>query len=324
MFPNLKTSNIQEIGGSKVGPLYLRTPPELTPNPVKAMPKRRLRSSRLPVELYRPIVQNILDQGDLCALCATSPILRYEAELVLYGHVQLSGDYSRLLPWALMITRTPRVAGLVHALTLPTLSTFRYPLRDVIAKALKALINLTELHIFQPSPPAVHPYLVTDMLDGCTFRLTKFCTELEDTDLSEYSNFFGRQQDIRYLMIQGEAAVMEPHLLPHLTQVRLQSCDVLKSFASRPLRCIRLDSVQMTDVTIARVVSSLVLFKASLNRLSIEMIEPSAMAYNDYLLSMPAMICLIAKKVHKLKFLCVSREVAPVSLFGVVTTEYIR
>ena len=97
-------------------------------------------SARLPIELYRNIVNQIDERRDLYHLLFVSRAFHAEAERILYNDVNCDGDPRPLEH----IIRSPHVACLVASLKLAT----EYPADPVLLNAaLRATTNLRSLEL---------------------------------------------------------------------------------------------------------------------------------------------------------------------------------
>lgn len=147
-------------------------------------------SARLPVELYRQIIQHLRDyRSDLMTLMVTSRTIRMEAEQVLYGYVALADPRAQRL-FCRQILAHPRLALLVRRYHFSTEHQSKHigmVERDateqgvqLLSRVLPMFTGLKDLKFsFQPEGEGCPAYI----LDNCTFELESFewdsdcCTE---------------------------------------------------------------------------------------------------------------------------------------------------
>jgi hypothetical protein len=228
-------------------------------------PIPKISSTPLPLELYRPIIENIADIATLLALCLTSSVFRFEAQRVLYDSVASLSMIS-LLAFLRTMIKVDRLALLVHKYHLPCLYNDRVcsPPNLLLNDALKAMINLRELSVISPiknfhSAEASSLFIFS----GCKFQLEALYL-VQYVEGGAFFSFLSTQKKLRKLAayldnqgqpppptvcpklitLQGNGATMET-LLPNrqiATVIWDPDCyDSRRSMLhlSEPLRCLK-------------------------------------------------------------------------------------
>lgn len=178
--------------------------------------------SNLPIELFRPIVESgQLDKPDLCAVALTSRSLRDEAQRILFrdpGMILVRADHkasggraffdailSSPLRLALMVhTYAQSVSWADHALRGKdkTLYRARDELFEMMAEALKLMVNLRELHSSGSDGPNTYsPGSLVDCLLQCKFKLKAFTWNHRGEESRLVEEFLTTQDDIQSLFL---------------------------------------------------------------------------------------------------------------------------
>lgn len=196
----------------------------------------------LPIELLQEIVNHIPDRSsdDLLALSLASHALRACSEARLYRDINLCGEHDgfydsdseRLEFWSSTINGSPRLASLVHSLTIPEMA-FAQPLTERAEtldffQALRSVINLKELCITPSGTRTAYSVQNFKLLLGLPFRLRALSIyEYTFAEGEDMRIWFGEQCDIQFLGVVP--SIMSPYYLlssihgslPHLSSVEL-------------------------------------------------------------------------------------------------------
>jgi hypothetical protein len=201
---------------------------------------------RLPPELYRFIIEWVVDPQDLCNLCLTSQLCHLEAERVLYGTIDLPQNTHAPALWARTILSCPQKAIAVNALTWRFDLAFLIvphtllPSLQLISRAIGALRNLKQLYLIGHPLALMHPIYLW-LLDGCTPHLEVFHNSVFSP--SCMTPFLSRQPNIKRWIQPGiwmEISTDED-LLPQLTEVNIHASALALFTTPRPLRRLTLD-----------------------------------------------------------------------------------
>jgi hypothetical protein len=159
----------------------------------------------LPMELYRPIFQEIDSKGELCSLSRVSRSMQAEAERLLYHKLELMGNRDIIMICE-RIRSTPRIRPYVRECQLkahwdrsPCLRSFY----TLVAFALSKLTNLRRLAILD-----AFGFLITFtwILKNCRFKLRKFQSHLKfDRNLLSFLESQVELKDLGVLTIMHTA-----------------------------------------------------------------------------------------------------------------------
>ncbi|KAF8968529.1 hypothetical protein BDZ97DRAFT_355518 [Flammula alnicola] len=161
---------------------------------------------KLPLELYRAIVENIEDRTTLLSLCLASNAFKFEAERLLYKSVTSTDTTNRAAHLAFLrtITENGRLALLVHTYHFPFIDNDTYdPLNQLLRRALQATTNLRELTITGLCRLAKTYYdglTPQSLFSGCTFQLETLYL-VQYVDAREFFSFLATQQRLRRLAV---------------------------------------------------------------------------------------------------------------------------
>jgi hypothetical protein len=280
---------------------------------------------RLPIDLYRFIIEYISDQRDLCSLCVVSKAFRQESERVLYRNVRLTNNYACLVSWSQAIINTPWLASLVHTLSLPSLTRYHDGLYvsflvQSMAKALRALTKLKALHIVNNSSAGLFQcYLHPTILRGCKFRLETFGIRSGSLSLPDLVPFLSEQREITYWKYENRTLegihilADDPSILPRLSCIYLQDWWILPHLFPRPITRLCLH-VTLNESAFARLMDALSLFKETLTHLSLNVLDPFSSGVSRS--SHPLLVRLlwrVKELLPRLQFLNLDGEAAYVS-----------
>ena len=209
----------------------------------------------IPVELYRPIL-SYLNLPSLLAVSTVSHTLHFESQRVIYASIDLhQRSHSQIRVWAETIVGDARLARLVRTLVLPETIVLNIleliAIRDVLASALKAILNLVELTIIPHRSRGI-PYFNLEIFEGCPFRLKKFHNWVEG-DLHYHDGmspqFFIEQTEIRDWTPDLEIRRVPDfasdftsfRIFPHLEKVHLRDPALLPILNQRLLTSITIE-----------------------------------------------------------------------------------
>ncbi|KIM36569.1 hypothetical protein M413DRAFT_289150 [Hebeloma cylindrosporum] len=265
--------------------------------------------SRLPLDLYRPIVSYLPGNHDLLTLCATSREWWFESHRALFRHVKLRGG-NRLKSWTKTILNSPRITPLTHAITLPTRATLTQSEKVALAEALSKLVNLQELYISHTMTLcSLDAYIDPWMLECCTKELRVFHNELEEFEagFEAYSLFFGDHPQISHLYWAREedTTPIDMEVLRNLTIVHLKNWRVLNILSPRRISRIRIGTVH-AGLEISAFATSLSQFKDSLTHLSVTIRDLTGMRLDYAMFSITTGLRLLGNSLPKLRFLYLS------------------
>jgi hypothetical protein len=196
----------------------------------------------LPVELYRPIFEQIVSSKDLCALSRTSRCAQVEAERLLYSHIEGRG-ITNVIFTCKRICNTARVGCYVRSIELDYSdeAPFGYyqllhSFYTLVAQALYRTPNLLCLHIRSDMARSFEDilfYFPTSKLWG--FQLRRFW--ISNVDYLTFNQFLPNQRDIRYL----DASIIDSleddkipsHFLPRLSCLKTRSYETMTYFLTK-------------------------------------------------------------------------------------------
>ena len=199
--------------------------------------------SRLPIELYRDVVQHV-SARNLPALCTVSSTLRHEAERVLYHTIQLY-EPQRVRSWCFTLAGSERFGAMVHSLTLPQSFAVEIDqdtailVQESLRIALRKVINLKYLKITGGSG---YPCLDLSLLTGCPFRLLGLSGNLATKEadalkfLSEQPYIHSWSPGLPFLFPPQSTRTIPDGILPHLSELKLDVSRMLAHIPKWPLR----------------------------------------------------------------------------------------
>jgi hypothetical protein len=203
--------------------------------------------SRLPIELYRDVVQHV-SARHLTTLCTVSSTLRYEAERVLYHTIRLH-EPQRVMLWGLTIAGSERLGAMVHSLTLPQTFSMEIDqdtadrIQESLRIALRKVINLKYLKITGGLGfPCLDLSLLAGLLAGCPFRLLGLSGNLATKEadalkfLSEQSYIHSWSPGLPFLFRPQSTRTIPDGILPHLSELKLDVSRMLAHIPKWPLR----------------------------------------------------------------------------------------
>ena len=167
----------------------------------------------LPLELLRPIIEEIDDKNTICSLLLTSKAFHHDAERRLY-HTPNSANprprpSSNLTHVAFLstITTNPRLAYLVHTYILNDVVRHgENPLWDLVKLGLRAMVNLKVLQFraFGGHPSA-------EILDGCSFQLQNLQWGSHSDEVA-MKHILPQQPKLRDLYLECHPPTIRDHL----------------------------------------------------------------------------------------------------------------
>lgn len=243
---------------------------------------------RVPVEVYAFIIQS-LSPVDLSTVSAVSREFQGMAERLLYRSLELHRyRCDSILRCILAITRTPRRAALVRAISLPagfskrTVTVSDIPIfQKLLSHALKMLANLKSLDIrrhVEMTSSTFHFYLKPWMLQGCTFRLHTFNCMQCNMHFECLAQFFSGQPSIQDWMFGFNREIQDygvatfpPNLLPEISTVEINDWRILTVMPSRPIKRLALRTQYLDASLLPKLCATLARFFQTLTHLNIEM-----------------------------------------------------
>ena len=166
----------------------------------------------LPLELLRPIIEEINDNNTICSLLLTSKAFQHDAERRLYHTPNparpsvLRLDYTHVA-FLSTITTNPRLASLVHTYYLNDVVSYREnPLWDLAKLGLRAMVNLKVLHF---RAFAGHP--AAELLDGCPFQLEHLHWGSHSDEVA-MAWILHQQPKLRHLYLECNLSTIQTHL----------------------------------------------------------------------------------------------------------------
>ena len=164
----------------------------------------------LPLDLFRPIIEEIDDKNTICSLLLTSKTFQHDAERRLYHTPNPpipSPSPSTHVAFLSTITTNPRLASLVHKYIFNDVVTYgENPLWDLAKLGLRAMVNLKVLH-FRAS--AGHP--AAEILDGCSFQL-EYLHWGSHSDEVAMKRILPQQPKLRDLYLECDSTIVETFL----------------------------------------------------------------------------------------------------------------
>jgi hypothetical protein len=201
---------------------------------------------RLPVELYRPIFEQVVSAKDLCALSTTSRYAQIEAERLLYYHMEGHG-IADIIATCKHICHLPRVGNYVQSLVLGFPDSIRfcyvYLLRSfsaLVAQALHRTPNLIRLCILTHTSPSFRDGLYRIPISKFwSFKLRHFCVSYPDNHRHIFTKFLPGQHNIRYLDLTPLDAedlllvILPSHVLPRTICLKTMLYDTMIYFLTQ-------------------------------------------------------------------------------------------
>ncbi|KAF9471993.1 hypothetical protein BDN70DRAFT_887492 [Pholiota conissans] len=178
----------------------------------------------VPLELFRPIINNIEDLETLCNLCLSCDAFRAEAEHVLYRSYTSKHTDERHLLFLDTVQRNPRLAALVRSyrLEMDPLAHYSSTTLDLIGSALQNMINLKDLSV--AINPAKHANAVP--LDKFNFQLKRLRWIEQEEDVSNevgdmFVQWLSTQKDLLHLdWLCRRTQLVKPPACPKLLSLR--------------------------------------------------------------------------------------------------------
>ncbi|KAK0494813.1 hypothetical protein EDD18DRAFT_284818 [Armillaria luteobubalina] len=174
--------------------------------------------TRVPVELYRCIVECVTDRKTLLSLLLTNQVLHDEAERVLYRDVSNIFDIESYTLLLQRFISCPRVARLVRC--------FHFLMRSHIAEdhtcwkllpiALRALTNLKML-VFRSIGGSLEAYIPSDCACQLEYLDWQCTSESKGSELSHFLPTQHRLRTIQNLQWRSDYEVPPPTSLPALS-----------------------------------------------------------------------------------------------------------
>lgn len=174
--------------------------------------------TRVPVELYRCIVECVTDRKTLLSLLLTNQVLHDEAERVLYHDVSNIFDIESYTLLLQRFISCPRVARLVRC--------FHFLMRSHIAEdhtcwkllpiALRALTNLKML-VFRSIGGSLEAYIPSDCACQLEYLDWQCTSESKGSELSHFLPTQHRLRTIQNLQWRSDYEVPPPTSLPALS-----------------------------------------------------------------------------------------------------------
>ncbi|KAI0052392.1 hypothetical protein FA95DRAFT_1602040, partial [Auriscalpium vulgare] len=179
--------------------------------------------SRLPVELYRPVLEHLRNlYYPIHKISYVSRTWRHEVEAVQYLWVKVPD--TNILFFCQTIKERPDLARRVRRFSFT--SAAHRPRQpgdtEFLQSTLHALVNLRDLSILESPSGMVEEWVVTHMdywvLDGCTFKLSRYATHLLWS--KELASFLASQPSLREFQFFGgttadsERVDVPDHALP--------------------------------------------------------------------------------------------------------------
>jgi len=166
----------------------------------------------LPLELFRPIIEEVDDSNTICSLILTCKAFQHDAEQRLYhtpnpAHPKvLRLDYTHVAFLSTMTTN-PRLASLVHTYYLIDVVSRGNPLWDLAKLGFRAMVNLKVLHFraFSRQPAAV-------LLKDCPFQLEHLHWESHFDEVGMACTILPQQPKLRHLYLECDPHTIERHL----------------------------------------------------------------------------------------------------------------
>ena len=267
-----------------------------------------------PAELYGRIFAFVEETKDLINLCTLSKLVHQEAERVLYNYVNLANDHFLIMRWFQKIAQDRR-AGFVRALTFGIVDACMpwqpHRFLEIIAKGLRALVNLKDLHLHRRDPRFMdgkHAWIIRDH----PFQLKAFRNDM--FDLEPTIPFLSSQKDL-VVWEQRRATICDirEDILPNLTRSALDTW-MLHKIALRSIQRLELGVICKNATGEREFIETLGKFSASLVGLDLsrEVVEDS--------LSMADFIGLLAQWVPRLTYLCFRNKNSQTHQFFVPST----
>ncbi|KAJ6567826.1 hypothetical protein B0H10DRAFT_1055181 [Mycena sp. CBHHK59/15] len=193
----------------------------------------------LPPEICATICGEV-DRAALGVLCRISPLLRDQAQRMLYHTVDLQDRNMRFLrSWCLAVTRHSHLAERVHALSLQLPSNLEPSDAQKISRALALCVNLKELTVRHEPDAPTDDSVQTWILEACTFRLTHFVNSY--FNFIDEELFIGHQPDLRLLSLPFSSSFScTDAQLPNLTAIDAPLGVVVSLPGARPLERIQI------------------------------------------------------------------------------------
>lgn len=172
---------------------------------------------RLPVELYREIVQHVTSKSALCALCISSKILQMEAEFFIYQTIESTAPKHTEGICHLFIS-TSRVRPFVRHLEIRRTSNGSVEFWQLVARALEVLPNLQALRIFDATTTTNSNAWI---LPKSSFVLREFqCNFAMDTHLVSFLESQSALEELKWVDNQVDLANERPQALNFSPKLR--------------------------------------------------------------------------------------------------------
>ena len=191
----------------------------------------------IPIDVLQEILEHV-DKNDLATLCRVNKIFCSYSQDVLYRQIEYeTPDVIQTLAQSTDLARRVRF--------------FRaWNNYQGLATALRNMSSLRSLDLERIDD--------TSILDGCTFKLDSFETNLPNTE--SFQKFLNSQQSLTKLTIWGDHKPLTPFdegCLPNLTYIRAMPCWLSILIPGRPVRevCVishvNIDSIDLSFFTLS-------------------------------------------------------------------------
>ncbi|KAJ7662572.1 hypothetical protein DFH06DRAFT_1471391 [Mycena polygramma] len=181
----------------------------------------------LPLDLLRPILSHISDNGTLLSACLISKTFLHDARQRLWGDIALRS--AAVTSFCITVSTSPTLGRPLRRLSLQLANDLPTSELDAVARALHLLPNLHALEITPPRPrpwadfvsypsPRWQHDTASHILHGCPFRLTLFRSAFTFAH-ADFLNFLGEHNEIEELVsfdMARDAARLEGGMLPRL------------------------------------------------------------------------------------------------------------
>ncbi|KAF9542272.1 hypothetical protein CPC08DRAFT_756069 [Agrocybe pediades] len=168
-------------------------------------------TGHVPIELYRPIVEYVVDRQPLLSLCLTSKDFKFEAERLLYNSMTTPLTENGVTVHAKFlrtVSNVKRLAALVRTYYFSwgnkCYSVPPSPLPSLLRSALQAMVNLRELWLavvdmHSTAAPGTESIVQMPFIfDNCTFQLDTLLM-MHCIDTTAFCSFLAGQKKLRKL-----------------------------------------------------------------------------------------------------------------------------